>query len=178
MADFEDLDLLAAVEALLFAAAAPVPIRTLSEALGDRDPETVTAALHRLKEACGAQRRGVQPVEVAGGWQLRTHPRFAGAVLRLVGGRPQRLSRAALEVLAIVAYEQPATRGRVEEVRGVGCGRVLKGLLERGLLRTAGRRDEPGRPLQYATSPLFLEVYGLASLSALPTLDERQALDD
>lgn len=175
---FEDPDLLAAVEALLFSAAAPVPVAALAQALGDRDPQVVTRALEALEQRCDAERRGVVVRRVAGGWQLRTHPRFSAAILRLIGARPQKLSRAALEVLAIVAYEQPVTRGRVEQVRGVGCGRVIKNLLERGLVRTAGRRNEPGRPLQYATTRTFLEVYGLPGLSSLPTIEEKDALDE
>lgn len=169
--------LLAPLEALLFASGEPVGESALAEAL-DVEPAEVREALKVLRRRCAAGDRGLELVEVAGGWQLRSHPRFGSAVLRLLGGRPARLSRAALEVLAVVAYRQPATRAEVDGLRGVDSGGVLKGLLERGLLRVSGRRDEPGRPLEYATTPLFLETFSLADLRALPTLQERRDLDD
>ncbi len=170
--------LVPALEALLFAAGGPVTLRALADALQQEDAADVQHALDRLRVRLGASDRGLELVEVAGGWQLRTHPRWGEAVMRLLGGTPQRLSRAALEVLAVVAYRQPITRVEVEALRGVGSGGVLKTLLERGLIRVAGRRDEPGRPLQYATSSQFLELYGLADLSGLPSLRDREELTE
>jgi segregation and condensation protein B len=167
-------ELAAALEALLFAAAEPVTVTELAEALGEVAPADVRAALHALASATVG--RGVRVVHVAAGWQMRTDPRFADAVLRLRGGRPQRMSKAALEALAVVAYRQPATRAEVDEVRGVASGGVLKTLLEKGYLKVVGRRDEPGRPLEYGTTSLFLEMFELAGLDALPTLAEREAL--
>lgn len=167
-------ELKSAVEALLFASGVPVTVQELCVALEVLDGGPVRAALHELAQDFVG--RGVQLVMVAGGWQLRTHPRHADEVLRLRGGTPTRMSRAALEALAIVAYRQPATRAEVEEIRGVASGGVLKTLLEKGYLKVVGRRDEPGRPLEYGTTPLFLEMFSLPGLGALPTLKEREDL--
>lgn len=165
------------LEAVLFACGEPIRVSTLAQAI-EVDESLVDAALERLEASLRGRHAGLMLARVAGGVQLRTHPRFAEAVFAVVGGRPQRLSRAALEVLAIVAYQQPVTRGDVEEVRGVACGAVLRHLLERGLLRVSGRRDVPGRPLEYATTSGFLELFGLDSLKDLPTLAERAELED
>lgn len=116
--------------------------------------------------------RGVTVAEVAGGWQLRTRPEHAELVKTFLQAKPGRLTRAALETLSLVAYKQPVTRAEVEDVRGVDCGAVLKGLLERRLIRILGKKEEPGRPLLYGTTPTFLEVFGLRSLRELPTLRE------
>jgi len=169
--------LVPALEAMLFANGDPVRISYLAELL-ETTPGAVEQALQELEERLQHRGGGLQLARVAKGVQLRTHPRYAGLVLGIVGGRPQRLSRAALEVLSIVAYQQPVTRGDVEDVRGVSCGAVMKGLLERGILRVVGRRDVPGRPLEYGTADAFLELFGLESLKDLPTLAERAALEE
>ena len=168
-----DPELLHAVEALLFAAGQPLASLQLAEAL-EAEPEEVRLALSVLE-----QRRkdtGVVLERVAGGWQLRTHPRFGAAIHRLLGTKPRRLSRGAMEALAIVAFRQPVTRPEIERLRGVDSGGVIKQLLDRGLLRSAGRSDEPGRPLLYRTTAVFLEMFSLPDLAALPTLEERAAL--
>lgn len=170
--------LVPALEALLFAAGGPVTARALAASLDDARPDEVREALVLLRARCARSDRGLELVEVAGGWQLRTDPRFAASVLNLLGETPAKLSRAALEVLAVVAYRQPVTRAEIEALRGVHSGGVVRGLLERGLLRVSGRRDEPGRPLEYATTRTFLEVFSLPDLRALPTLTEREDLDD
>ncbi|MFM2162716.1 MAG: hypothetical protein RLZZ383_2228 [Pseudomonadota bacterium] len=166
--------LVAMLEALLFAAGEPVTVLDLAEAIGAVDVGDVLAGL----EALEAQRRegGVRLVRVAGGWQLRTDPAFSDEVARLRGGRPQKMSNAALETLAVVAYRQPCTRQEVDDLRGVSAGGVLKTLLDKGYLRVVGRREEPGRPLEYGTTPLFLEMFQLDSLASLPTLQEREEL--
>lgn len=166
-------ELVAAVEALLFASGDPVAVPVLVDALG-ADTDEVRIALRVLEQ----RRRdtGVILERVAGGWQLRTAPRFAVAVHRLLGTKPQKLSRPALEVLAAVAWHQPVTRTEVERLRGVDSGGVMKTLLERGLLRTSGRSDDPGRPLLYRTTSAFLEMFGLPDLAGLPTLAERAAM--
>lgn len=166
-------DTVGAVEACLFAAGAPLSTGALAEALETSEGE-VRAALRALE----AQRAttGVQVEQVAGGFQLRTPSRYANVVQRLLGARPQKLSQAALECLAVVAYRQPVTRGEIEAMRGVDSGGVLKTLLERSLLRTAGRSDEPGRPLLYRTTAAFLELFSLPDLKALPTMAERASL--
>ncbi len=162
------------LEALLFAAGEPVTVTELVAAVGEVDPAAVRSALHEL--ALRYAGRGIRLVKIGGGWQLRTDPRFADAVLRLRGGKPQRMSQAALESLAVIAYRQPVTRSEVDEIRGVSSGGVIKTLLEKGYLKVVGRRDEPGRPLEYGTTPLFLEMFELDSLQSLPTLAEREEL--
>ena len=123
-----------------------------------------------------AQRRAFEICEVAGGYQIRTHPEFASYLQNLQRTRPLRLSNAALETLSIVAYRQPVTRAEVEHVRGVDAGPVMRSLLERKLVKLAGRREVPGRPMLYATTKRFLEIFGLADLRDLPTLRELEDL--
>jgi segregation and condensation protein B len=122
--------------------------------------------------------RGIELVEVAGGWQFRSTPSSADWVRVLIAQRPARLTRAQLETMALVAYRQPITRPEIEEVRGVDSGSALGVLLDRGLLKILGRKDEPGRPLLYGTTPAFLEFFGLAGLKDLPTLREFTDLTD
>jgi segregation and condensation protein B len=111
-------------------------------------------------------------VEVAGGWQFRTAPEHHAPVRVLFKEKPLRLTRASIETLAIIAYKQPVTRLEIEAVRGVDSSGVLESLVERRVVRIAGRRDVPGRPLVYTTTPLFLEVFGLKDMKSLPTLAE------
>src|SRR5262249_24564625 len=114
--------------------------------------------------------------EIGGGYQLRTLPELAPWLAELQPAPPLRLSRPALETLAIVAYKQPLTRAEIEQVRGVDVGAVLRSLLERRLVRITGHREVPGRPILYATTRRFLEVFGLAELADLPTLREIEEL--
>lgn len=134
----------------------------------------VTNALARLGRALAPT--GIELVEVDGAWRLRTATELAPMVRRLWPERVQRLSKAALEALSIVAYRQPCTRVEVEEVRGVDCGGVLRSLLERKLIRMVGRKDEPGRPMLYSTTSTFLETFSLSDLRALPTLRDLEAM--
>jgi segregation and condensation protein B len=175
--DGPDDALISAVEALLFAAEEPVGAGTLARCLEHPDPALVEAAILELAGRLSGQGRGVEIVKAAGGYRMRTSPAHAEAVRRLKGGQPLKLSRAALETLAVVAYRQPVTRSEIDAVRGVGSGAVLKNLLDRGLVRVAGRKDEPGQPLQYATTRVFLETFSLTGLGDLPTIDERVELD-
>ncbi len=115
-------------------------------------------------------RNGIELVEMAGGWRLRTATDLAPLVRRLWPDKQIRLSKAALEALSVVAYRQPCTRLDVEDIRGVDCGGVLRSLLERRLVRVVGRKDEPGRPLLYGTTPAFLELFSLPDLRSMPTL--------
>jgi segregation and condensation protein B len=158
------------VEALLFAAADPLPARTIVEIVEGSTRAEVDAALAAIAEGCCG--RGLRLLEVAGGWQFRTAPEYHKMVKKLFKERPYRLTRAATETVAIVAYRQPVTKAEVESIRGVDCSGVLESLVERRLLRIAGRRDAPGRPLIYATTREFLEMFGLKDLRALPTLAE------
>jgi segregation and condensation protein B len=116
--------------------------------------------------------RGIVLDEIAGGYQFRTSRRYAPFVRNLVQQKPQRLSRAQLEVLAIIAYRQPVTRPEIEDVRGVDSGSALKVLLERNVIKIIGKRDDVGRPMLYGTTNDFLELFGLKSLRDLPTLKE------
>lgn len=122
--------------------------------------------------------RGIELVEVAGGYQFRSAPASAPFVRDFVAQRPVRLTRAQVETLALVAYRQPITRPEIDDVRGVDSGSALKVLLERGLLKILGRKDEPGRPLLYGSTPHFLEFFGMKSMQDLPTLREFTDLTD
>ncbi len=162
--------LLPVLEAILFAAADPMPLKRLQEIVDGSTPKELRAALDALQESY--RRRGIRLVEVAGGWQLRTAPEQHAYVRRLFRERPFRLTRAAIETLAIVAYRQPVTRAEIEAIRGVDASGVLESLVTRRLIRVAGRRDVPGRPLVYVTTAEFLELFGLKDLRSLPTLPE------
>ena len=159
------------MEALIFASGPPVDAATLAAQVPEgADIETGLAAL-----AAHYRHRGVQLVKVAGGWTFRTAPDLAGylEVHRIVR---RRLSRAALETLAIIAYHEPVTRAEVEDIRGVGLGRgTLDLLLEAGWIAPKGRRRTPGRPITWVTTPAFLEHFGLDSLDDLPGVDELEA---
>jgi segregation and condensation protein B len=158
------------IESLLFASDKVLDLAEIKRLLGERDGKKVTAAIEALLE----RRRGsgIEVVRLANGWHLRTNPEHASWVSKLLAGRPMRLSRAMMETLAIVAYRQPATRPEVDEIRGVDCGPVLKTLLDRGLIRIIGKKEEVGRPLLYGTTSEFLRVFSLGELSELPTLRE------
>jgi len=165
------------IETLLFLAERPLTPEELRQATG-LEVERVAKALDQLS---GTYREGLSGIvlhEVAGGWQLRTSPLNAPYARRFLKVKPQRLTRAALETLAIVAYRQPVTRPEVEEVRGVDCGAVLKALLERRLVKILGKKEEPGRPILYGTTKEFLEFFALKDLASLPTLREFHELSE
>ncbi len=166
------------LEAILFAAAEPLAASRLARALAGVTRADVTAALEELRAGLESSGRGIRLVEVAGGWQLRSAVEMASWVARFFDEKPPRLSRAFLETVAIVAYRQPCTRGEVEAVRGVNCDAVLSSLLQRGLLEITGRRSSPGRPVEYATTRGFLELFGLRDLGELPPLPDPKALAD
>jgi segregation and condensation protein B len=165
-------ELMAIVEALLFASPEPVPVARFLQVLDGIERREVLRALQALRGRLDAEARGIHLVEVGGGWQLRTRQEHAPWVRRLLGGRPPRLSRAMLETLAIVAYRQPCTRPEIEAIRGVDVGAVMATLVERRLVRLLGRKEAPGRPILYGTTSEFLEVFGLPDLAALPPLAE------
>jgi segregation and condensation protein B len=122
--------------------------------------------------------RGIVLEEIAGGYQLRTPKEHALYVRRLLAAKPPRLSRPLLETLSIIAYRQPVTRPEIEQLRGVDSGGVLDTLVERSLIKIAGRKEAPGRPMMYATTVEFLELFGLKDLENLPDLAEFRALED
>lgn len=164
------------IEALLFASDRPVALKKLAQIAG-LEPRVALEELEILREE-KARIGALQVMEVAGGWQLVTKAEFAPHVRQLREAPRQRLSRAAFEVLAIVAYRQPATRAEVEGLRGVECGGPLHFLLEKKLIAFAGRKEAPGRPWLYATTTQFLEHFGLRDLADLPSLDEFAQLND
>jgi segregation and condensation protein B len=164
------------VESLLFASDKPLPVRKLQELTGERNGENVTAAIETLRADYAD--RGVVLHEVGGGFQFRTNPLNAHWVQQLIAGRPVKLTRAQLETLAIAAYRQPITRPEIDEIRGVDSGATLKLLLDRGLVRVLGKKEEPGRPLLYGTTKDFLEFFNLKDLKDLPTLREFYELNE
>jgi segregation and condensation protein B len=184
------MSLIRVIEALLFSAQKPLSMREITEALKGvgakdeaRDRGTnefarvreaeVAAALEQLKSEYIEQQRGFQLTEKAEGWQLTTDPKCAEWVRQLFPApRPARLSAPALETLAIIAYRQPITRADVEAVRGVNIDGVLQTLMERGLVKIAGRAEIPGRPLLYETTQFFLDHFGLRHLDELPNVEE------
>ena len=169
--------LFATIEALLFASGEPVSLRALCAAADVEEPGEVREVLRRLQRQYEHPGRGLRLVEVAGAWQLQTAPSVAEPVAKLRGARPKKLSPAAQETLSVIAYRQPVTKGEVDKLRGVDSGGVIRGLLERQLIRVSGRRrDIPGRPLEYSTAKGFLELFSLKSLADLPSLAEREVL--
>ncbi|MFT8892067.1 MAG: SMC-Scp complex subunit ScpB [Acetobacter papayae] len=179
VAPFVPEDAVRLAEALIFAASEPVSARRLADLLESRRlmpdgqddlgafVDAVLAALVRRYEG-----RGVCPVEVAGGWQFRTAPDLAAQLTRVLE-RPRRLPRAVMETLAIVAYHQPCTRTDIEDIRGVSLGQtVLDTLIEAELIAPRGRKEVPGRPVLWGTTPTFLRHFGLRALSDLPRREE------
>ncbi|MBI4227416.1 MAG: SMC-Scp complex subunit ScpB, partial [Candidatus Omnitrophica bacterium] len=163
----------AIIEAALLAADKPLAVESLRAALDEYTVEQLTALIHQLRQDYVAQGRGMRLVEVAGGLQLVTDPAWAERLNRIYRKtRAARLSRPALETLAIIAYRQPVTRAEIEEIRGVNIDGVVQSLLERTLIQIVGRKEGVGRPLLYGTTPTFLERFGLKSLEGLPSLTE------
>ena len=170
----EQAELKSIIESLLFVADGPMTLQRLAEILDGVDREEIVAVLAELQAELEAGGRGVRLAEVAGGYQLRTPKANAAWVKKLLGGRPARMGRATLETLAIIAYRQPVTRAEVEAIRGVDVDGVINALLERNLIRTVARKDVPGRPFLYGTTPEFLQLFNLKDLSHLPTLKEME----
>lgn len=166
------------IEAVLFVAGTPVSVKELSDLLS-LPQSTVAGEVRNLREFLARFSHGVILQEVAGGWRMMTADDTADVVsLFRYCSRTQkiRLSKAAVETLAVIAYNQPVTRSEVEDIRGVRCERVIETLLAHGIIRIAGRRKGTGSPLLYRTTDLFLETFGLSAISELPTLEELQEL--
>jgi segregation and condensation protein B len=178
------------LESLLFSAQKPMSVKELrdllsatataeeasdlAKSLKKTKDEEITSALEQLAVDHDAAARSYRLVSVAGAWQFVTQPEFSPWLRSLVGvkARPSRLSQAALETLAIIAYRQPVTRAEVEQVRGVNVDGTMQTILERGLVEQSGRAEVVGRPSLYSTTPLFLEYFGLRGLEDLPAADE------
>jgi len=175
------------LESILFSAQKPLNTKELRDLLAaatehgeaakpfkkTKEPD-ITAALEELQKDHEAAQRSYRLTCIAGAWQFVSQPEFAPWIIALVGvkSRPSRLSQPALETLAIIAYRQPITRAEIEQVRGVAVDGVMQTLLERGLVEQTGRAEVVGRPMNYGTTPAFLEYFGLRSLEELPAADE------
>ena len=165
-------DLKNIIESLLFAADEPLTIDRLKNIITGAETKAIRMMLDELEADYEARQGGFFLKEVADGYQIRTRPDYKEYIRRLLKPKPQRLSKAALETLAIIAYKQPVIRSDIEHIRGVDCGGVLRVLLERQFIRVLGRKDIPGRPLIYATTKRFLEVFDLKNLKDLPSPKE------
>jgi segregation and condensation protein B len=160
------------IESLLFVADEPLSLDKLKSVLETVEAKEIKTAMQVLTDRYESRGGGFSLYEVAGGWQLRSRPEYNPWIKRLLQPSPQRLSKPALETLAIVAYNQPIIRADIEHIRGVDCGGVLRQLMERKQIRVLGRKEIPGRPLIYATTKLFLETFGLKDLRDLPSPKE------
>lgn len=176
--EVDDTPIAPVLEAILFAAAEPVPLQRLSRLFQGRGRGAVKQALGELRETLEQSTRGVRLVEVSSGFQLRSAPAHAPWLQRFFAEKPPRLSRALLETVAIVAYRQPVTRGEIEAIRGVNCDAILTALVNRDLILATGRRDTPGRPVEYGTTSDFLELFTMKDLGELPPLPDAESLAD
>ena len=159
------------IEAILFVSGQPVTPKRLKDLLPDLDAQAAREIIHELNEEYLAGRRAFHVQEVGGGFQLVTHQDLAPWVQRtLERPKPDAVSTAALETLAIIAYRQPITKAEIEAIRGVDITASLETVVERQFVRAVGRRDSPGRPFLYATTAEFLRHFGLTSLEALPPM--------
>ena len=164
------------VESLLFASGEPLTPQQINSILPEQNLKEIRTVLGELQKEYKALKRSFAIREVAKGFQFYTLSRFRPYIAGLLSSRQFRLSRPALETLAIVAYRQPIIRHEIEQLRGVDVGGILKMLLKRGLVRIVGRKHLPGRPIVYGTTRKFLEVFDLKDLSSLPTLKEIEEL--
>ena len=171
-------DVLAAVEAILISVDRPISSVKIAEPIGpvlgiEVGPPEVEGAIEALNAAYDDQDRAFRIEPVSGGYRLMTRPEHAPVIAAMHRARAStRLSRPALETLAIIAYRQPATRAELEAIRGVACGEVLRSLLDRRMIKIVGRAEELGRPMLYGTTPQFLDAFGLANIKDLPKPEE------
>jgi segregation and condensation protein B len=170
----DDFDVKPILESLFFVSDSPIRLEVLVEILPESSKEAILEGIRQIQAEYGDPSKGIELTEIAGGYQFRTKPGWAEWANRLKKTKAVKLSQAALETLAIVAYRQPVIRPAIEEIRGVDSGSVLHTLMERGLIKMMGRKDLPGRPIVYGTSKAFLELFSLNSLSDLPKLQEIQ----
>jgi segregation and condensation protein B len=160
------------IEAFLFTADRPISEQDIHGWLPEETLSEIRQILEELRHEYDALERSFALKEIAKGYQFRTHSKYASYVLRMLKTSPTRLSRAALETLAIIAYKHPILRQEIERLRAVDVGGILKTLLEKDLIRIMGRKSLPGRPLIYGTTRKFLEVFDLKDLESLPKLKE------
>lgn len=165
-------EIIQVLESIIFASPKAMSLVRLRNLLNSFQYDTSNLSEILEEMATASESRGFQLLKVAGGYQYRTHPKNSDVLQKLLEDKPARLSASALEVLTIVAYKQPLTRSEIDTIRGVDSGHLLKGLLEKNLVRTAGHAETVGRPLLYQSTPYFLEVFSLGSLDDLPAIDE------
>jgi segregation and condensation protein B len=170
-------DLKNIIESLIFVSDGPLTVDQIKTVLPGSDPKKIRITLDTLIQEYETAPRGFYLREIAGGVQFRTRPEYKEYAAALLRSTPYKLSKAGLETLAIIAYKQPIIRADIEQIRGVDCGGVLRMLMERKLVRVLGRREIPGRPLIYATTKKFLEVFDLKNLKDLPTPKEIEDLE-
>jgi len=166
------------VEGLIFAHSDPITADSLRRLIPEVSGKDLQEILDELETEYRERSRGFLLVEVGGGYQFRTLPEVAPWILTMKSVKPARLSRASLETLSIIAYNQPMTKSAIERIRGVEASSSIKNLLERDLIAVTGKLDAPGRPLLYGTSERFLEVFGLKSLFDLPPLPDPEVIGD
>lgn len=173
----EENNLKSAVEALIFASEKPITLEQIKKVLGITDNASVNKIIGELSSEYETQKRGIRVVEVAGGFQMATCAVFAPFLKKLFKNRySDKLSRQALESLAIIAYKQPLTKAEIESLRSVNVDGVMKSLLDKNLIRICGRKKIPGRPFVFGTTRQFLEHFGLKSLEDLPKMDDFTAM--
>ncbi len=167
------------LEAVIFVASEPITEQELTRLLPEADREDLEAALEALRREYETEGRGLELRRIAGGYQLRTRPEYQDYIRRYLKTRPSaRLSMAALETLAVIAYKQPITLLEIQEIRGVNSARAVRTLLEKRLIEPKGRKPVVGRPILYGTSREFLIQFGLNDLSELPTIEDFRELSD
>jgi segregation and condensation protein B len=165
------------LESLLFSTETPVKLEKLNEIFPDTLLKDLREIMSELKEEYDALNRSFAIREVANGFQFYTKTEYSLWIKKFKKIRPARISPATLETLAIIAYKQPITRAEIEEVRGVDAGGILRALLEKSLIKIIGKKDVPGKPLIYSTTPKFLTMFGLKALKDLPTLEDISQVD-
>ena len=169
-------EIVSIVEALIFVADEPITVKTLADVL-EEDRETIEAAVEELKEEYETRESGLQIREIAGGWQISTRTEYHEEVRRFLKTRPSaKLSLAALETLAVIAYKQPVTVPEILEIRGVQSASAIKTLLEKRLILMKGHKETVGRPMLYGTSKDFLIQFGLKDLTELPSIEDFEDL--
>ena len=174
----DDHQLKSAIEAIVFVSGNPLSLDRLKDIFDEATAEQIEAQVSLLQQEYIDRGSGLMLAEVAGGYQFATRPEHFGWIRKFKTVKTTtRLSKPALETLAIVAYKQPITRSEVEALRGVNIGGIMRNLMERRLVKIVGKKDVPGRPMMYGTTQEFLQYFGLKDLSALPTLKEFQELE-
>ncbi len=170
-------DLKNIIESILFVAEKPLTVAMIKNSLDFSDTTEIRETLKVLVDEYNARGGGFHLREIAGGWQMRSRPKYRQWITRMIQTNQRRLSKAALETLSVVAWNEPIVRSEIEQIRGVDSGGVLRSLMERKLIRILGRREIPGRPLIYATTKYFLEMFDLNTIKDLPTIKEVEELE-